>query len=274
MDLSSKGFLDALLKSFSHTDDGTRFTQEKDGIRYLDGNALNRPLTIPRSSMWLPLIVAAIAAVIGVILAANLLGSTLHAAQRSAASVEENLARDVTLDMPMVSSLAGSDAATIKAAVDALGLNVYTVSSEEDIAAGKLDMVKMPSDVSIEEGSMYYAQGIANLDAADAALLLNGMWRLQFDAASGYNLAIRYADFDSGNVDSAVENAITAQGFDAASATQLDVDEAGNTFRSGTFDANGTTYNWRVSAISLDSVYDIAGLPDTAIYVGVRVTAA
>ena len=44
--------------------------------------------------------------------------------------------------------------------------------------------------------------------------------------------------------------------------------------RSGTVEANGGAYNWRVSAIALSEVYDIAGLPDTAIYVGIRMTAA
>ena len=50
------------------------------------------------------------------------------------------------------------------------------------------------------------------------------------------------------------------------------VDDAGNTFQTGTIDVDGTTYAWRVSAIALSSVYDITGLPDTAVYVGVRMT--
>ena len=179
-----------------------------------------------------------------------------------------------TLDLPVMSGYAGMDAAAIKAAVDGMGFNVYTASTEEDIAAGNLDMVKLPSDVSVEEGAMYYLQGIANLDAPDAALLLNGSWRLQYESTEGHNLSLRYADFDSGSLDAAVEAAIQAQGFDSASATALEVDEVGNSYRSGTVDAGGTTWNWRVSAIALSEIYDIAGLPDTAIYVGVRMTSA
>lgn len=242
-------------------------------VKYMDVEALNRPLTLPRKRLPFVIAFGVIALVIGVYLAMQLLGSTMHVAQRAAASVEENLARDVTMDLPALSGYAGMDAAGIKAAVDGLGFNVYTASTDEDIAAGNLDMVKLPSDVSVEEGAMYYLQGIGNLDAPDAALLLNGSWRLQLDSSEGHNLSLRYADFDSGSLDTAVEAAIQAQGFDSAAASELEVDEVGNSFRSGTVDANGSTYNWRVSAIALSSVYDIAGLPDTAIYVGVRVTA-
>ena len=250
------------------------YTQGDGPVRYLDASPLNRPLDLPRKQLPVALGIAVVAAIIGIFIAVNVLGPTMHAAQRAAASVEENLARDVSLDLPAVSGYAGMDAAGIKSAVDALGLNVYTASSEDDIASGTLDMVKLPSDVSVEEGAMYYLQGVNNLDAPDAALLLNGSWRLQFDSSDGFNLSVRYADFDSGNIDSAVEAAIQAQGFDAQTASDLDVDEAGNTFRAGTLDAGGATYNWRVSAIPLSSVYDISGLPDTAIYVGIRITAA
>lgn len=243
-------------------------------VRYMDAEALSRPLTLPRNRLPIALGFGVLALVIGVFLAVQLIGSTLHVAQRAAASVEENLARDVTMDLPALSSFAGMDAAAVKAAVDGLGLNVYTASTEDEIAAGSLDMIKLPSDVSIEEGAMLYLQGIDNLDAADAALVLNGSWRLQLESAGDRNLALRYADFDSGSLDAAIEAAIQAQGFDSAAATQLDVDEVGNSFRSGTVEAGGATYNWRVSAIALSEVYDVSGLPNTAIYVGVRMTAA
>ena len=41
----------------------------------------------------------------------------------------------------------------------------------------------------------------------------------------------------------------------------------------GTVDVDGSTYTWRVSAIALSEVYDISGLPDSAVYVGIRLTA-
>ena len=252
----------------------TAYDQGDGPVRHMDGSVLSRPIDLPRKKLPIALGFAALAAVIGIVLAMNVLGSTTHAAQRAAATVEQNLAREVSLDLPALSGYAGMDATGMKAAVDGLGLTIYALSDEDAIASGTLDVVKLPSDVSVEEAALFYAQGVGNLNASDAALLLNGSWRLQFDSSDGFNLSLRYADFDSGNLDAAVEAAIQAQGFDSASATQLEVDEVGNSFRSGTFDANGATYNWRVSAIALSEVYDIAGLPDTAIYLGVRVTAA
>ena len=47
----------------------------------------------------------------------------------------------------------------------------------------------------------------------------------------------------------------------------------GNTFKQGTVEANETTYTWRVSAIPLSDMYDISGLPETATYVGGRLSA-
>ena len=58
------------------------------------------------------------------------------------------------------------------------------------------------------------------------------------------------------------------RGFDASTASETAVDEAGNTFRTGSIDVNGTTYSWRVSAIALSEVYSISGLPESATYVG------
>ena len=47
----------------------------------------------------------------------------------------------------------------------------------------------------------------------------------------------------------------------------------GEGLEAGTIDVDGTVYSWRVSAIALSSVYDISGLPDTAVYVGIRLYA-
>lgn len=86
---------------------------------------------------------------------------------------------------------------------------------------------------------------------------------------------VRYADFSSGDVNAAVQAAVAAEGFDPATVPEdgQGVDEVGNTFMTGTVDVDGSTYTWRVSAIALSEVYDISGLPDTAVYVGIRLTA-
>ena len=53
----------------------------------------------------------------------------------------------------------------------------------------------------------------------------------------------------------------------------MDTDEVGNTFQTGTVDIDDVTYTWRVSAAPLSDKYDIKGLPSTAAYVGIRLTA-
>ena len=47
----------------------------------------------------------------------------------------------------------------------------------------------------------------------------------------------------------------------------------GYTFQNGAVDIEGDTYTWRVSAAPLSDKYDIKGLPSTATYVGIRLTA-
>ena len=51
------------------------------------------------------------------------------------------------------------------------------------------------------------------------------------------------------------------------------MDDSGNTYQAGVVSTDNGTYNWRVSVIELDEVYDISGLPNTAFYVVIRFTA-
>ena len=71
-----------------------------------------------------------------------------------------------------------------------------------------------------------------------------------------------------------VDAAIAAEGFDPATIAEdgMGVDEVGNTFKQGTVDVDGTAYTWKVSALPLSEMYDISGLPETAVYVGVRLS--
>ena len=71
-----------------------------------------------------------------------------------------------------------------------------------------------------------------------------------------------------------IEGYIAAEGFDPATIAEdgMGVDEVGNTFKQGTVDVDGTAYTWKVSALPLSEMYDISGLPETAVYVGVRLS--
>ena len=122
------------------------------------------------------------------------------------------------------------------------------------------------------EAGVMYASGVSSLSATDASRLLKGSWTLTVNRTGTTDMRLKFADFSSGSVDAAIQSAIKAGGLTEAAVIDAGTDDAGNTYQSGTIDANGTTYKWRVSAIPLSSVYKINGLPDTAIYVGIRMT--
>lgn len=250
------------------------YVENEGPIRYLDGSSLLRPLDIPRPQLLILVALVIAAAIIGGVLLHNVIDSVQGSAARAQASMEENLSREVTYDLPSLPSFVTLDDATIRQTLTDAGLTIYETTAEgEEADTSTLELIKLPSDVSVEEAGLLYMQGISSLDAADAALLLNGSWTLTVDRNELIDMRVRYADFSSGSLETAIDAAITAEGFDAASASEIAVDEVGNTYRSGTIDVNGTTYNWRVSAIALSEVYSV-GLPESAMYVGIRMTQA
>ena len=133
--------------------------------------------------------------------------------------------------------------------------------------------LKLPADVSLEEAGLMYVQGIDKLSAGDAVKLLKGAWTLTVSRKAGDDMRLRYADFASGTIEKAVQGAMQVEGLENAEVTDSGVDDSGNTYQAGVVSTDNGTYNWRVSVIELDEVYDISGLPNTAFYVGIRFTA-
>lgn len=239
-------------------------------VRYLDGSSLSRPLDMPKPQIAVLAVFVVIAAIIGGVILFNTLSSITRSATRSQASIEENLARPASFEsLPGLASLLALDDESIKASFAESGFVIYDLSAE----GGPLDLIKLPEDVSIEEAALLYTQGIDNLSATDAALILNGSWRMTVDRGDATNMSVKYADFSSGSVEAAIEAAMVAEGLDATTLGDTGIDEAGNTFQNGTIDVGGSVYAWRVSAIPLSSAYNISGLPETATYVGIRITA-
>lgn len=247
------------------------YRDERGGVKYLDGSALARPIDMPKPQKVVMGVFVAVAAVIGVYLLVTVIGGMQASTEKSQTSVEENLSRPVALNLPQLAQLVELDDDAIRQTLNASGETIYEAPQTTDTG---LDLVKLPSDVSLAEGGVLYAKGISSLNASDATRLLNGMWDLSVSRESGVNMRVRYADFTSGSLDAAVQSAIKAEGFDPATtpADGKGVDDAGNTYQSGTVSVNGTTYTWRVSAVALSSVYSVSGLPDSALYVGIRLS--
>ena len=188
---------------------------------------------------------------------------------QSQASVEENLSRTVSYNLPGLTQMADMDDQAILDSLAAAGYTVYNQTAE---GTAGLDLVKLPEDVTVADAAAMYAKGVGSLSASQAALLLNGSWTLTVDRSDTLTMAVKYADFSSSTLEAAIQAAVAAEGFEASS-TSMDTDEVGNTFQTGTVDIDDVTYTWRVSAAPLSDKYDIKGLPSTAAYVGIRLTA-
>ena len=244
-------------------------------VRYLDGSGLERPLDIPKPQIAVMIAFVVVAALISGYLLFNILDTVKGGAARAQASVEENLSREVAYDLPALTSYIALSDEEIKQAVADAGLTVIDKGGMSDDPDAALELIKLPSDVSELDAGLLYSKGVSKLTASEAALLLNGSWTLDADRTDGLSMSLHYADFSSGGLDAAIDSAIAAEGFDPATIAEdgAGVDEMGNTFKQGTVEANETTYTWRVSAIPLSDMYDISGLPETATYVGVRLSA-
>ena len=235
-------------------------------VRYLDGSGLERPLDIPKPQIAVMIAFVVVAALIGGYLLFNILDTVKGGAARAQASVEENLSREVAYDLPALTSYIALSDEEIKQAVADAGLTVIDKGGMSDDPDAALELIKLPSDVSELDAGLLYSKGVS---------MLNGSWTLDADRTDGLSMSLHYADFSSGGLDAAIDSAIAAEGFDPATIAEdgAGVDEMGNTFKQGTVEANETTYTWRVSAIPLSDMYDISGLPETATYVGVRLSA-
>lgn len=243
-------------------------------VRYLDGSGLERPLDIPKPQIAVMIAFVVVAALIGGYLLFNILDTVKGGAARAQASVKENLSREVAYDLPALTSYIALSDEEIKQAVADAGLTVIDKGGMSDDPEAALELIKLPSDVSELDAGLMYNKGVSKLSASEAALLLNGSWTLDADRSDGTSMRLRYADFSSGSLDAAIDAAIAAEGFDPATIAEdgMGVDEVGNTFKQGTVDVDGTAYTWKVSALPLSEMYDISGLPETAVYVGVRLS--
>ncbi len=253
-------------------DEESMRTDDRNGVLILDGSSLLRSQQPPTNTKVAMAAVAAVAAVAGIIFLAWFYDSVFHAAAREQASVEEYLSREVSIDLPNVASFLGQDDATIEQALADAGYTTYVLSSSTLEEGASLNVVKLPSDVSVDDAMAMYESGVATLSASDAARLLHGSWQLDMERGSFTSARVRYADFSSASLEDAVSAAIASQGFDEASATDLSTDSSGNLFCEGTVATDSGEATWRVSAIALSSVYSIDGLPSNASYVGIRVT--
>lgn len=243
---------------------------ENENIRYLDAGVLSRPLDMtPRVRAGM-LVAMAAAAVIGGFILFQYFDAVVNAPQREQAALEENLARDVSLELPALASFVYMSDEEVMGALNASDTTIYErvpVGTSED---GSFEVIKLPEGVSIADAGVMYLTGIENLSTSDMVKLLNGAWTLTVNHSGEANVSVHYADFASLSVQEAVQSAIEQAGLGNEEIVEAGVDDSGNTYAEGTVSDGVNTCSWRVSAISLDEVYEISGIPSNATYVGIR----
>ena len=237
-------------------------------IVHPSGEELARPVEFPRSNKAVLIAFAVVAAIIGVLIFSQYVSSVVNSSSRKQADIQTYLARESPLNLPVLADKVYYDNEDLLISLeDGEDATILDVSDGDD----DFDVVKLPADMDSSVGESLYDRGIGKLSAVEAAQLLNGFWRLDVDRADGYTIRVRYVDFDSGDVSTALTQCLVNQGIDGETATDEGEDDSGNTYKTGQIDIDDSTYQWRASAIALDKVYDI-GLPSNAIYVGFRLT--
>lgn len=245
---------------------------ENDNIRYLDARPLTRPFVVPESvgRRMLPLLIAGI--VIGALLLFWYFNSVVNASARDAAQVQENIAREVSLDLPVLSTLMPLDDEDVMATLQGTGDTLFEKTPIGQGPDGSFEVIRLPEGVSLADAAAAYAAGLDRISAATATRLLNGAWRLAVTRASGTDMYVGYADFKSHEAQAAITQALASQGIATSDVADSGVDQLGNTYSTGTVTVDGQTYNWRVSVVPLDSMYEIRDLPSDVQYVGIRLT--
>ena len=242
-------------------------------VRYFDGAELSRPLEMPPVVRYVALGAMLVAAVLGGMFLYNWIDQITNEPLRQQEALQESLAREVTLDLPSLAALMPMDDATMMATLTEAGYTLYERTPVGTNPEGGFEVIKLPADLSVEEAGVMYLTGIDKLSAADAVRQLKGAWTMDVSRKAGESIRLRYADFESGTIEKAVQSAMAAEGLESAEVTDNGVDDSGNTYQAGTVATDNGTYNWRVSVIELSEVYDISGLPNTAYFVGIRFSA-
>ena len=241
-------------------------------VAYLDGSVLKRPLTLPKKFWPILAAIMAVAIAFGYSWAHRFDHNVVHHFDRVQENVIEQINRGVTQDVPMLSDYVYyEDDEILQSFIDA-GYTYVDMNEINGIGEASIDIIKLPSDMTVDDAAIAYTEGVSKLDSITAARFLSGSWRFMVVRDGGFSYSVKYADFDSVDSAAAVQAAVEMQGFGESEMGASGVDDSGNTFQEGTIYIDDTAYYWTISACNLSDVYSINSLPENAQYVGVRFT--
>ena len=258
-----------IMNDFHNSNSSTGFGS----VNYPDATKLLRPQSIGGSKLFVVLILLVVAALVGGFAVYKAADGIYFSEIRKAETVQNNLSRTVSYDFPKLADLIEDEnALDVFNHLDSTYSLVNLLS--EDPSSSFFDAFKIPSDASKDDATVALKKGIGSMDITSASKLLKGGWRITVDLSSYQDMKVRYTDFDATSIEDAIIKAVHDQGFDGSNAEMLKegVDESGNTYKNGTIVINDETYFWRVSAVKFKDAYSIEGIPDSAVYVGIRMT--
>ena len=169
-------------------------------VRYYDGAELSRPLEMPPRVKAIMLAAMVVAAVVGCLFLGRYFDQIMNEPIRQQQTLQDNLAREVSYDFPLLSSLMPLSDEEIMTALTDAGYTLYERTPVGTDPDGGFEVIKLPADVSLEEAGLMYVQGIDKLSAGDAVKLLKGASTLTFTRKNGDDMRLRYADFASGTI--------------------------------------------------------------------------
>ena len=242
-------------------------------IVYLDHKNLKNRSNKPKALQTFTgvcMLVALVIAFFGVDYVFN--NSSRVSAQETAKNAEL-LARPIDLQLPVLTEWIWTSPDDARAYLEQSGLTTIDISTEEDLLANTTyDIFKVPSDLDLGISHSILNSDLAQVQNSDLVHFLSDSWELRYNSDPHLYTATKAYDFNSPTIEEAIASSVAYQGWDAGTVEESGVDTAGNTYQSGTVTIGDTTYNWRVSAIPLEQMFNIVNLPCKVFYVGASLT--
>ncbi|MBR3690386.1 MAG: teichoic acid transporter, partial [Eggerthellaceae bacterium] len=133
---------------------------EEQAVVYPDGSALLRPLDPPRSLKAKMLVPVVAACLIGGAIFLGYANAVIGEPQRQQEALEANITRDVALDLPAIAPLLSMGDQDIMSSLQSSGYTMYEKTPLGSNEKGGFEVIKLPSDVSLEQAGLMYLQGI------------------------------------------------------------------------------------------------------------------
>lgn len=249
-----------------------KYSAQNGNVAYLDGEPLNRPISMPMGQRIFALVIVIAAIILGALFVNATVLSSIREAEAARQAISDNLAREASIDtIPIMTEIVTKDDDEIVEQFKRDGYTVFDATSLSN--TDDMVLYKLANDIGTQEAAGMLTQGINGLTAAQATKLLNGSWYFSAERSGGTSMVVRYADFTTADPQAAVMKAITKEGFDASAISESGVDDSGNTYSMGVVEVDKKAYTWKVSALPLSDMYSITNMPEEACYVGVRLTA-